>query len=75
VPAQSRLSLSSPEILVTGLKPSDDGRAFILRLFGGSGKDENTRITWANPKPKELWFSDTSERPLRRVKGTIPVPA
>jgi alpha-mannosidase len=75
VPAESRLSLSSPEVLVTGLKPSDDGRALVVRLFGASGKDETTRITWSDPKPKELWLSDTSERPLRRVEGTIHVPA
>ena len=71
----SRLRLSSSEVLVSGFKPSDDGQALILRLFGASGKDEDIRLAWANPEPKGIWLSDTSEKPLRRLQGAIHVPA
>jgi alpha-mannosidase len=71
----SRFSLSSPNILVTALKPSDDGKAMILRLWGASGRDESTAIQWSAPAPKRVWLSDTSEKALKPAGNTITVPA
>lgn len=72
---QSRLRLSSDEVLVTGLKPSDDGRALILRLWGTSGRDARTSLLWGDPTPASLYLSDTSEQPRTRLSGEIEVPA
>jgi hypothetical protein len=71
----SRLRLSSQEVIVTGMKPSDDGRALILRLFGAAGKDVRTNLHWSDPAPQQLWMSDTSEKPLEKITGEIFVPA
>jgi len=62
-------------LLVTGFKPSDDGRAWIVRLFGASGKDCKATLTWAPPKPGKTHLSDTSEKPLEKIRGAIKVPA
>jgi hypothetical protein len=44
-------------------------------LFGATNESLNAKLHWSNPAPKRLWLSDTSERPLRKLTGDIPVPA
>ena len=75
-PAQAPLlALSSPNVLVTALKPSDDGKALIVRLWGAGGQDELTKVEWAAPAPKNVWLSDTSEQPLGKAGEAVSVPA
>ncbi len=69
------LRTSSNEVLVTALKPSDDGRALMVRLFGAAGRTVRTTLVWSRPEPERLWLSDTSEKPGRRLTGPIEVPA
>jgi alpha-mannosidase len=69
------LRLNNDDVLVTALKPSDDGKAWIVRLFGAGGKPAKVKITWSPPRPKAVWLSDTSQRPLQPVQGEISVPA
>ena len=61
--AKPRLELSSDKVVVTAFKPSDDGKAWIVRLFGASGKTEKVKLAWASPAPQRVWLSDTSEKP------------
>jgi len=70
-----RLELDSPDVVVTGLKPSDDGKAVIVRLWGASGTDVSTKITWSVPVPRRVCLSDLSEQPLAEAQGAVPVPA
>ncbi len=72
---QPRLRLSADQVLVSGLKPSDDGRALIVRLWNSSDRDAATRIAWAEPKPVTVSLSDTSEQPRADASGEIQVPA
>ncbi len=71
----SRLRFDSPDVLVTGLKPSDDGRALIVRLWGGAGRDAKTTISWSEPVPRSVWISDTSEKAVTKLSGPLTVPA
>jgi hypothetical protein len=73
--ASPRLMLSSPEVLVTGFKTSDDGKAVIIRLWGAAGHDVQTTVTWSQPAPQSVWYSDTSEKPLSKVTHPLTVPA
>ena len=57
-------------MVVTAFKPSDDGKAWIVRLFGASGKTEKVKLSWASPAPQQVWLSDTSEQP-REKAGSI----
>jgi alpha-mannosidase len=61
-------------VIATALKPSDDGKALILRLFAVSGKSEKAQLTWSE-KPRQIWLSDASERPLRQTGSSIRIPA
>jgi len=71
----SRLRLTSDQVLITGLKPSDDGRALILRLWGASGRDTRTGLEWSAPAPAGVFLSDTSEQPATPVAGELEIPA
>jgi alpha-mannosidase len=68
------LYVHSKDVLVTALKPSDDGKAWIVRLFGAAGKTAHTKITWAKPEPRQIWLSDTSEKRRRKTTERIEVP-
>ncbi len=73
--AEPRLRLSSDKVLVTALKPSDDGKGWVVRLFGASGNPEKVRLTWSKPAPHRFWLSDLSERPKERIGHSLEVPA
>jgi hypothetical protein len=75
VPKAPPFQLSNPNILVSAFKPSEDGQARIVRLFGASGRDETVRLTWTEPKPGKLWLSNTGEQQLRPIAGPITIPA
>jgi alpha-mannosidase len=68
------LTVEPSDILVTALKPSDDGKALIVRLFGAAAKVRTASLKWGNEKPKAVFLSDTSERPGRPVGNRIEVP-
>lgn len=70
-----RLQVDSPDVIVTGLKPSDDGRAVIVRLWGAAGKDASVDLSWSGMAPSRVSLSDTSEKPLKRAGDTVAVPA
>jgi len=73
--ATPRLSVAPAGVLVTSLKPSQDGKALILRLFSASGKDEKAVLTWSDPAPRALRLSDLGEKAGEAVAGAVDIPA
>jgi alpha-mannosidase len=73
-PAASLLRVEPESVLVTALKPSDDGRAWIVRLFNASGNAADAKIVWGQPASKAMSVSDTSEKPGQRLEGPIAMP-
>ncbi len=73
-PFRTPVSVDSSEVIVEALKPSDDGKALIVRLFGASGTNHSVKLKWPSGEPKSLNLSDTSERAGAKVSGNIPVP-
>ena len=73
--AESRLQVRPETILVTAFKPSDDGKAYIVRLFNVGDAAESATISWSRPVPSQLWLSDASEQPLQKISGSIRIPA
>ena len=68
------LQIEPQDILALTLKSSDDGRAWIVRLFGASGKDQTAKLHWPGRAPQQVWLSDLSERPIMAVGEDIDVP-
>jgi len=72
-PATPRLALSTPDVIVFALKPSDDGRALIARLWNTGQTAASTTLTWSSPAPRRVTLSDTSEEPLAELPPGAPV--
>ena len=70
-----RLFIDAPGVTVSAFKPSDDGKAVIVRLFGASGKAGRASVKWFAPAPPKVFLSDNSERAGAPAGNTIDVPA
>jgi alpha-mannosidase len=75
VRTESLFTIEPNEVLVSALKPSQDGKALIIRLFGASGRDERVKLKWADPKPKSVRLSDLTEASLHAIGDSISVSA
>ncbi len=65
-----KLMLSSKNIVVFVLKPSEDGKAWIVTLFNSSDKPEKTTLHWSEPV-KATSYSNTGEMSLAPLPGEI----
>jgi hypothetical protein len=68
------LKLSSDEVVVTGLKPADEGKAWIIRLYGASGEDKTVRLNWGHKWPTSVSLTDTGEQAGQRIGNRVSVP-
>jgi len=73
-PSPPLLQIEPPDVIALALKPSDDGAAWIVRLFGASGQERKATLRWSLPAQPRLWLSDLSEREVEPVQGEIAVP-
>jgi hypothetical protein len=69
------LRVTPDDVVVTGLKPSDDGRTVVVRLFGAGAEKQTARLQWGVSKPVSLHFTDTSERVGGEAGESVEVPA
>ncbi len=68
------LRLSNDDVLVQSLKPSDDGKAWIVRLFAASAQAQEVSFRWgARARAGKAWISNLAEEPIRMVSETIPI--
>jgi alpha-mannosidase len=68
-------SQGSSRVQVTAFKPSEDGQAWMVRLFGLADGTEQVKLEWRPPGPKALWLSDNGQLPARPASGSVEVPA
>ena len=73
--ARPFLELDRPEVIVASIKPSDDRRARIVRLFGAGGKSARVTLHWGQSAPKAVWISNLAEEQGQAVTGAVEVPA
>ena len=71
--ATSMLKIEPANILLTELKPSDDGKAWIVRLFSASDEDVSARLTWSSTRVGRTYLSNLAEEPLKPMNGDIPI--
>ena len=64
-----KLEIAPADVLALGIKPSDDGKDWIVRLFGVSGEDRKATLRWSDGRAPRIWRSDTSERAGTTVEG------
>jgi len=73
-PIRPRLRISSDKVLVSAFKPADDGKGWIVRLFGASGQMQKVKLSWSAPSPRRTWISDLSEAPKQEIGSSVEVP-
>jgi len=69
----SFLHVSPAGVVVTALKPITEQDAWLVRLFGASGRPEQGRLSWGDGAPRRLWRSDLDGEAVERVAGHIGV--
>lgn len=74
-PAAAPVQLPGEDVLLTGLKPGDDGKALILRLWNAAGKDAQITPAPQGSHKATLHLSDISEQPKEKITGPVNVPA
>ena len=57
------------------MKPSNDHKAWIVRLFGAAGKTAQVTLHWGQSAPKAVWISNLAEEQGKEVAGPVEVPA
>ncbi|MHC4315033.1 MAG: glycoside hydrolase family 38 N-terminal domain-containing protein [Planctomycetota bacterium] len=67
----SVLSVEPADVIVTAFKPSEDGKAWIVRLFNIADRPVKTGLIWTKPALKTVWLSNLAEDQI--VKITEPV--
>jgi hypothetical protein len=70
-----RVTVASPAALATALKPSEDGKALILRLWAAGDQAVTTQVTWSDPSPRRVSLSDISEKALEPAGPSVTIPA
>jgi len=58
---RSMFSVEPPAVLLTSLKPSEDGKALMLRLWNAGDRPAKARVNWAAFQPKRVAISSPKE--------------
>jgi len=68
---KSVLNIRPVDVIATALKPADEGKGLVLRLFNASGQKERAKITLPDSESRTLRLSDLKEQPLSSSTGVI----
>lgn len=64
----SLLRVQPADVVATVLKPSRDGKAWILRLFNPTEKPHKVTLAWSRPAPRKVFRSNFAEEECQRMK-------
>ncbi len=70
----SLFSIAPAEVLATSVKPSDDGRALVVRLWNAGTRPVQARIAWQAVQPRRLTRSSPAEEAGAAVDGPVDLP-
>ena len=69
----SLLRVEPADVIAVALKPSNDGKAWVIRLYGASGEARRARLQWADGVERGTSICDLAEQPIHRVTGEIAI--
>jgi alpha-mannosidase len=67
------LSLDSEQVIVSSLKPSDDSKGLMVRLYNPTEQPQTTRLHWNQPV-SQTWLSSSLEEQGQKAPEAITVP-
>ena len=74
-PVRESLFRVEPEsVLVTSLKPSEDGKAWMVRLFNAGATAARATLSWTDPGPRSISKSSPFEEDGPKLSGPIDLP-
>ncbi|MEI7909239.1 MAG: polysaccharide lyase family protein [Verrucomicrobiota bacterium] len=73
LPAAGWLRLDGDQVIVSSLKPSEDGQACMLRLYNPTEQAQTTTLHWSKPVG-QTWLSSALEEQGRNAPAAITVP-
>ena len=73
--AEPMVESGTPEVLVASIKPREDRKAWVVRLFNVSPRAAKTSLRWGPAAPSALWISNLAEQRVARVAGDVEIPA
>jgi alpha-mannosidase len=71
----SFLRVQPDDVLALTLKPSHDGKAWVVRLFGASDEPQKATLTWPKLAVGKTWLSNLAEEQLDPAPNEVPVGA
>ncbi len=71
----SIMKIEPASIIVTAFRPSEDGKAWVVRLFNAGGQSEEATVTWAKPAPDAVWLSNFAEEKIDKADGPMEMAA
>ncbi|MHC4693602.1 MAG: glycosyl hydrolase-related protein, partial [Planctomycetota bacterium] len=71
----SILTVDSSDVIVSAFKPSEDGKAWIVRLFNTTDRPEKAKIVWTKPAPKTVWLSNLAEEQVAKIAEPVDMAA
>lgn len=73
VPTAGMLRLSTDQLIVSSLKPCEDGKGWMVRLYNPTEAEQTTVLKWEKPVA-QTWFSSAREEQGENATDTITVP-
>lgn len=73
-PVRSMFFVEPAEVLVTSLKPSEDGKALMIRLYNAGEQPAQARLNWAAFQPNRVARSSPFEEEGPALSGPIDLP-
>lgn len=74
-PVRESLFRVEPEsVLVSSLKPSEDGKAWMVRLFNAGAAEAKATLAWSDPPPEAVSISSPFEEVGPKLSGPIHLP-
>ena len=74
-PKDSLIRVEPAGVVVTGLQPSGDGDALMVRLFAASGQPERARVAYGDGRPANAWLSNLDEDQGQECGGEVSLSA
>ena len=70
----SLFRVTPPGVVATVCKPSDDGNAWIIRLFNSTDRPAKAKLRWGSRTPKEVHVADLSGTPGEKAPSSLEMP-
>ncbi len=68
-------SVEPADVVATSVKPSDDGKALVVRLWNAGTRPVQARVLWQARKPRHVVRSSPAEEAGLPVEGPLQLPA